>query len=148
MEDYRINLNYAKALFTVAGDMGQLDAVNADMRLVNSVCAENHVLVTIFANPVLRESKKVAILKDLFGDKVSAVSMAFLSFVVKKRRTVNLRGISDAFIDLYRDANNIMLSKLVVATDIDEASTQSIWDAMWARPSSCRPRWTPPSLAA
>ena len=91
MEDYRININYAKALFFVARDMNMLDAVCDDMRLVNSVCAENHLLVTIFANPVIPEAKKVSIVKELFENRISKVSMLFLSFVVKKRRSVNLR---------------------------------------------------------
>ena len=115
MEDYRININYAKALFLVAHDMGQLDAANEDMRLVYDVCCENHILATIFANPVIREAKKVAILKELFEDKVSQVSMLFLAFVVRKRRSVNLKGIANAFVELYRNDKGIILSRLVTA---------------------------------
>ena len=126
MEDYRVNTNYAKALFLVAADNGQLDNVGADMRLVNKVCSENHTLNVVFANPVIREDKKVAILRDLFEDKISQVAMLFLSFVVKKRRAVNLKGISNAFIELYRKEKNIVLSHLVTATEIDEESERTV----------------------
>ena len=120
MEDYRININYAKALFLVATDTQQLDAVAADMRTVNRVFSENHLLNTVFGNPVIREDKKVGVLRDLFEDRVSKVSMLFLTFVVKKRRAVNMKGISNAFIDLYRKEKNIVLSHLVTATEIDD----------------------------
>ena len=126
MEDYRINLNYAKALFLVAIDSGELDAVSADMRLVNKVCAENHTLNVVFANPVVREDKKTGILRDLFGDKMSKISMAFLTFVVKKRRAVNLKGISNAFIELYRNEKNIVLLQLVTASDIDDETAHKV----------------------
>ncbi|MBP5547340.1 MAG: ATP synthase F1 subunit delta [Bacteroidales bacterium] len=126
MEDYRINTNYAKALFLVASDMGQLDAVGEDMRLVNSVCIENHMLNTVFANPFIREGKKVAILNELFGAHVSKVTSLFLAFVVKKRRAVNLRGISDAFIGLYRAYKNVVLSHFVTATEADDEAKQAV----------------------
>ena len=74
MENYRINTNYAKALFLVAADEGQLDAVNDDMRLVADTCADNHILSTVFANPVIPEHRKTAVLRDLFADRVSRVS--------------------------------------------------------------------------
>ena len=126
MEDYRININYAKALFITAHDAHQLDAVSDDMRLVNSVCCENHVLNVIFANPTMREDKKVAILKALFEAKVTPISMAFMAFVAKKRRTINLKGISNAFLELYRQEKGIVLSELVTAVDADEETCQAV----------------------
>ncbi len=130
MEDYRININYAKALFIVAADTNQLDTVNDDMRLVNSVCAENHLLNVVFANPVIREDKKIAILKDLFESRISKISMLFLVFVVRKRRAVNLKGISNAFVELFRKDRNIVLAQLVTATEIDDEAMQSVCKAV------------------
>lgn len=126
MEGYRININYAKALFLVTRDMDQLEAACVDMRLVNKVCAENHLLVTVFANPVIPEHKKISIVKELFEERVSKVTMLFLVFVVRKRRSVNLKGISNAFIELYRNYKGIVLSHLVTATDADLATCEAI----------------------
>lgn|SRR5574344_200002 len=122
MEDYRININYAKALLLIATETDQQETAFADMRLVNEVCAENRVLNVVFNNPVIKEDKKVAILRDLFGEKVSQLSMLFLSFVVKKRRTINLRGISNAYLELYRERHNIVLSELVTAVEVNPES--------------------------
>ncbi len=126
MEDYRININYAKALFLVANDEKVLDEVNRDMREVYRVCCENHILNTVFANPFIREGKKVAILDDLFGNDVSKVSKLFLAFVVKKRRAVNLKGIANSFIELYRKHNNIVLSHLTTATELDGEALDAV----------------------
>lgn len=126
MQDYRININYAKALFLLAGETEQQDAVAKDMRLVNEVCAENRQLNVIFNNPVVRVAKKVAIVTDLFGEKVSKLTMLFLTFVVRKNRTVNLRGISDSFLELYRDSRGIVLSELTTAVEADTATKELV----------------------
>lgn len=126
MEGYRININYAKALFLVASDMAQLDAVCDDMRLVNRVCAENHLLVTVFANPVIPEAKKNAIVRELFEEKITKITMLFLQFVVRKRRSVNLKGISNAYIELYRKEKGIVLSHFVTAIEADEEAREAV----------------------
>jgi len=120
MEQYKINLHYAKALFMLASDMNCVDKVNEDMRLVQQVCGENRVLNKVFANPTIKETKKSAIVEDLFKGHISEVSMAFLCFVVRKRRAVSLRGIANAYIELWRDKNNVVLAEFVTAVDIDQ----------------------------
>ena len=120
MQDYRININYAKALFTLAGETGQQEEVAKDMRLVQEVCAENRVLAVVFSNPIVKEDKKVGILHDLLGGRVCRLTDVFLSFVVKKRRSVNLKGISGAYLELFRDSRGIVLSNLTTAEEADE----------------------------
>ena len=120
MENYRINVNYAKALFLLATDTNEVEKTCEDMKLVHKVCEENRVLNVLFSNPVIKESKKLAIMHDLFGDNVSKMTMMFLDFVVRKRRAVSLRGISGAFIELYRKAKGIVRAELRTAVDIDE----------------------------
>ena len=119
MQDYRININYAKALFLLAGETKQQEEVAQDMRLVNNVCAENRELNVVFNNPVIKEARKVAILADLFGERVSRLTNLFFTFVVRKHRTVNLRGISSAYLDLYRDSRGIVLSQFTTAVESD-----------------------------
>lgn len=133
MNNYRINKNYAKALFMLASDRGGVlaerdmtDAVAEDMRLVGRVVAENHALGVVFANPTVRFDKKVAIVDDLFGTVVSEETKAFLRFVVKKNRSVNLRGISEAYLDLYRESKGIVLGELVTHQETDESAREYV----------------------
>lgn len=124
MQDFRINRNYAKALFILAQESDMQQRVAEDMRLVGSVCNENRILNTVMGNPTIKETKKAAIAVGLFESHVSKLSMAFLSFVVRKRRTVNLRGICEAYLDLYRQANNIVSTRLTTATPASEEVKQ------------------------
>ena len=120
MNNYKINTSYAKALLLLARDIDKLDRVADDMRLVGSVMAENHELAVVFANPVIKQDKKQAIVRDLFAEHVYEATMVFLLFVVRKNRSVYLRGISDSFLQMYRDEKGIVLSDLVTHQPIDD----------------------------
>ena len=126
MQDYRININYAKALFMLAGDRGEQELVAIDMRLVHQVSSQNRELNVIFRNPEIKMSKKAAIVRDLFAEHVSTTTLAFLDFVVHKNRSVNLRGISSSYLDLYRESHNIVLSELVTAEEVDQSITDLV----------------------
>lgn len=126
MNNYRINKNYAKALFMLAAERGQVDRVADDMRLVGSVCDGSHELNVVFANPTVRFDKKTAIVEQLFAERVSDETMAFLRFVVRKNRSVNLRGISEAYMTLYRDDKGVVLSGLVTHQPIDDSARRMV----------------------
>lgn len=126
MNNYRINTNYAKALFLLATDRGQADRVAEDMRLVSRVVAENRELGVVFANPVIPFDKKVSIVEALFSSYVSVETMAFLRFVVRKNRSVSLRGIADAYVEMWRDARNIVFSDLVTHQPIDDTARRMV----------------------
>ena len=126
MNDYRINISYAKALLMTAEEKQVAERVSDDMRLVNAVCKENRVLGAVFSNPVIRPDRKAGIVGNLFGEHCCEVSMAFLLFVVKKNRSVNLRGISEAYLELYRESRGIVLTDLTTHKPTDESARKEI----------------------
>ncbi len=126
MNNYRINTNYAKALFLLSEEQGVSERVVEDMRLVGSICAENRELNVIFANPTVRPDKKVSVVEGLFAGQVSDETMAFLRFVVRKNRSVNLRGISEAFVEFYRASRGVVLSDLVTQQPVDDSAREAV----------------------
>ncbi|MBR1793435.1 MAG: ATP synthase F1 subunit delta [Bacteroidales bacterium] len=119
MDNYKVSRNYAKALFVLASETDQQGIVAADMRLVNDVFSENRELYVIFNNPVIKQSKKVAIIGELFDQRVSQLSRLFLHFVVRKKRVVNLRGISAAFLEMYRESRGVVLADMSTSYPVD-----------------------------
>lgn len=126
MNSYRVNTNYAKALFMLAGDRGQTDRVADDMKLIGDVMAENRELSVVMANPTIRYDKKQAVMDSVFDGRVCAETSAFLAFVVKKNRSVNLRGISEAYLALWRDSRGIVRGDLVTHRETDEESREHV----------------------
>ncbi len=126
MNDYRINMSYAKALLMTAEEKSVAEGVADDMRLVSTVCKENHILSAVFANPVIRPDRKAGIVRELFAGRCGEVTMAFLLFVVKKNRSVNLRGISEAYLGLFRESRGIVLTDLVTYQPVDESANAAL----------------------
>lgn len=114
----------------LADELGEQEKVAADMRLVNAVSSENKVFSTVFRNPEIKVSKKIAIVQDIFAQHVCKTSMAFLEFVVRKSRSVNLNGISASYLDLYRDSHDIVLSKFTTASPVDSSITDLVSKAV------------------
>ena len=126
MSNYRINNHYAKALLLLSQDMDVVDRVADDMRLVGRVCAENRELSVVFANPIIPVDKKMAIVRELFDKSVCEATMAFLLFVTRKNRSVNLRGIADAYVKMFRDYRGIVLGDLVTHQPIDDMARKMV----------------------
>lgn len=126
MNNYHINTHYAKALLLLSLDLGVVDRVAEDMRLVGSVWAENRELSVLFANPVIKREKKLAIVRELFEGKVSQETMTFLVFVTRKNRTVMLHGIAEAYLEMYREYRGIVLSDLVTHQPIDDVARKMV----------------------
>lgn len=132
MSTYRINTHYAKALMLLAQDLDAVDSIADDMRLVSTVCAENRELGVVFANPVIPSDKKVAVINDLFSGRVSAPTLAFLVFAARKNRSVHMRGIADAYVEMFREYRGIVLSDLVTHQPIDDVARKLVTEMVEA----------------
>lgn len=126
MNNYHVNTNYAKALLMLATERGEADRVMEDMKTVGEVTRENRELRVVFANPTIPHDRKVAVARELFEKHVSATTMTFLVFVIRKNRSVNLLGISESFLSQWRDANGIVLSDLVTHQPIDDRAREMV----------------------
>lgn len=126
MNDYRINSNYAKALFMLASDRDAVDRVADDMRLIGNVMADNRELAVVFANPTIRYDKKKAIMEELFGGHVSDETAKFLAFVVHKKRSVSMRGITEAYLEMWRNSRGIVRGDLVTHQETDESAREFV----------------------
>lgn len=115
MQSFKINTHYAKALFMLAEETGKTEQVAEDMRLVCRVGREHHLLGVVFANPNIKVAKKQAIIHDLFEGKVCDVTLAFLHYVMRKKRSMNTVGIGEAFLEQYRRSRGITLTRLTTA---------------------------------
>lgn len=126
MSSNRINSNYAKALLMLAEDRGQGDRVADDMRRVGEVCAASRELGVVFANPTVPHERKAGIVQELFGGEVSEETLAFLHFVVRKNRSVHLKGISDAYLMQWRERRGIVLSELTTHQPITDEAREEV----------------------
>jgi F-type H+-transporting ATPase subunit alpha len=77
---------YAKALFDDAQAKGILEAVNNDMKLINQAIDDSKELKVFLKNPIIRSTQKIAVLKKVFEEKISADSFSLILLLIEKGR--------------------------------------------------------------
>lgn len=120
MQNPRLAGRYAKSLVTLAVEQQQLDTVHTDMQYLHALCHKSKEFTNLLRSPVIKADKKEAIVKEVIGKNVSAVSMAFIHLLLQKGRESNLPEIAGAIIDQYNEIKGIHKVKLTTATEVSE----------------------------
>lgn len=98
---------YAKAIFDLALELNVVEDTRADMELVMSVRSSNKDFVLLLKSPVVKPDKKMKIMKLVFSEKISELSMRFLLLITRKRREKFIFTIAEEFIEIYKKFKNI-----------------------------------------
>ena len=99
-------------------------SVADDMRLVRDVCDSHSELRAVLRNPTVAKNKKLAIVNALFESRVCQVSICFLRFVLHKNRVVNISGIASRYLEMYRQAENMVLATFTTALPVGDEERQ------------------------
>lgn len=119
MNDSKISVRYARALFDSAAEQGVLEEVVADMKELQEICtiADFQFLLE---NPVMKESQKNRVLEDIFSKKVHPLTSGLLKIVVKNGREIYIPAISRNFIDMYKREKGIRTAVFTTASPIPD----------------------------
>ncbi|WP_347839107.1 ATP synthase F1 subunit delta [uncultured Draconibacterium sp.] len=126
MNQSAITVRYAKAFFSLAKEKKQLDQLKADIQLVYQICKNNDDLILLLESPIIKSSKKAALLKQIFENTIETVSLNFLLLIVKNKREVNIPGICRNFLELTRKDLNIKSAVLTTATEVSSGILKKI----------------------
>ncbi len=119
MNDSKISVRYAKALFLSGKEENLLEVVLKDMKLIQSTSGVKGFKEYI-ESPVIKTSTKKALIKKVFSENISELSMRFYNLVLTNRRETYLEGIIRNFIALYREDKGIKSANLKVPFHISE----------------------------
>ncbi|MBD2723721.1 MULTISPECIES: ATP synthase F1 subunit delta [Hymenobacter] len=122
MADQRVAARYAKSLLDLGKEMGTLDSVKADMDLLSKAMAESRELRLLLRNPIVKHDKKLAILKAIFGGKVSDMTMRFFTILTEKNREAALESMGTEFQVQYNAMQGIQMAEVTSATPLTAAS--------------------------
>jgi F-type H+-transporting ATPase subunit delta len=120
MKETRVALRYAKSLISLAEERDVLEQVKGDMELILSVCEENQDFSNMLKSPVVKADKKSAILNQVFGSKISELSLSFLNLLTSKKREAILGAVAENYINLYNESKNIVSATVTTAAAITE----------------------------
>lgn len=126
MDRSAINVRYAKAFFSVAKEKKLIDTFKDDIQLIYDVCTNSTDFILLLESPIIKLSKKEALFTEIFKGKIHAISMNFLSLILKNKREVHIPGICKNFLDLTKKDQNIKSALLITATEISDEMKMKI----------------------
>ncbi len=126
MNESKISVRYAKALFELGKEKELIDTVIKDIQLVDEVCKNIADFWLMVESPVVKTSQKRASVKLIFGDRINEMTLSFLDLVVKNRREIYLKDISRNFLALCRKDKGVLSATLTSASAIEESSKENL----------------------
>ncbi|MFH1120064.1 MAG: ATP synthase F1 subunit delta [Bacteroidota bacterium] len=130
MDNPRVNIRYARALFDLALENNVLEQAQTDMLLLAGVCRQNRDLRLMLKSPVIMVDKKTAIMRSLFGTSMGKLSLAFIDIIIRKRREAHLYNIALKFGDLFREHGNIRKAVVTTVSPLSEAMRKQLLEIM------------------
>lgn len=125
MSAQTVAARYAKSLIDLAQEQNKLDELREDV-LSFQALAQNRDFYNLLKSPVVPISKKRKIIDLLMEGKVNEMMLAFVRILLTKGREDILPEIAHAFIQQYRDINNISTVKLTSATELSDAVLEDV----------------------
>jgi len=129
MNDSKISVRYAKALFLAAEEGKNLLQVMQDMKLIMSAYAFPYFRA-VLESPVVKTSDKKKVVEKLFYEKVSALSMSFFNLMLTNKREKHLPHIARNFNSLYKQNQGIRSAEIVVSQPIDNSQKEKFRDLL------------------
>ena len=127
MDNGRISVRYARALFQLAQEQGCEDAVYDGL----SRFARNYLLAIakyndVLADPIVTDSEKVKLLAMTTGEPLHDLLKQFITFVVEQKREDKMLLIAMKFMEMYREKHHIVSTQVTTATEMPEETYEHI----------------------
>lgn len=122
---------YATALFELARDDKQIDAVKGDLEAFDALIAGNKDLERLVRSPVYgadEQSKALSAILDKAG--IGGLAAKFLKVVASNRRLFAVREIVRAFRALVAKYKGEVIAQVTVAEPLNDANLNALKDAV------------------
>ncbi len=120
MNQSKIAVRYAKALFLSALEKNILDIVRTDMALINQTIEDSDQFDLYLKSPVVKSKAKFKLISEVFQGKISDLSLNFLGILVQNKREDHLVDIAIRFNDVYRNYKGIKSASITTAISLND----------------------------
>lgn len=126
MNDGLIPKRYAKALYKLATENGDLDEIYAQMRALSGRNTAIDELKRVVRNPYIPNEDKGRVMLLAAGAQPGSSLEKFILLIIKNNRAEFLRKIALSYVDLYREKHNIAKVEVTTATQLPDDEVQAI----------------------
>ncbi len=118
--------SYAEALFQVARAEETLDRVEEELTRLSKSLDSNAELREFLSNPQISSEGKKSSLFQIFGGKVSPITLHWINMVVDQGRQRRLPTIIEAFFTLAQDAREKITAEVITSVPLSEDQTNRL----------------------
>ena len=127
MDNGKISVRYARALFQLAQEQGSEAAVYDGLTRF----AHNYLLAIsqfneVLSDPIVAKEEKVKLVEMAVGEPMHDCLKQFITFVVDQKREDKMFFIAVKYMEMYRAKHNIMSTHVTTATELPEATYDHI----------------------
>jgi len=118
--------SYAEALFQVARAEETLDRVEEELTRLSRSLDSNAELREFLSNPQISSDGKKSALFQIFGGKVSPITLHWMNMVVDQGRQRRLPALIEAFLTLTEDARDKVTAEVITSIPLSEDLTKRL----------------------
>ncbi len=116
----QVNSTYGDALFQLAVEEQQVDAVLEELTGLMQVLNENSELIRLLTHPEVVKEDKLKLLQDIFQGRISDAVMGTLLIVVRNDRSSELMSILEYVIGKIKEYKKIGIAHVTSAVELKE----------------------------
>lgn len=119
MNEGKIAVRYAKALYLTASEQDLLESVKMDIILISDVLKNTSIFRDFLNNPVSKPSECSFLVNRGFGEgRIQKITLNFLEIIIQNSRISYLEGIMREFFTIYRRSKGVKSATLITARDL------------------------------
>lgn len=119
MNESKISVRYAKALFSSAVEKNLLEVVKKDVDLLLHLLKNGSGLKELLASPVVKSKEKTMFIDKIFKENVNRLTIDFLHLILKNNRETFLLEMCLNYQALYGKLTGIKSAELTTAVALD-----------------------------
>ncbi len=132
MNEGKIAVRYAKALFEAATDQGILEKVREDVDSLQLLDNKVPGFRDLLESPVLNTEQKNKVFSILFEQKLEDLSYKFVLLMSKNKRESFIPSACRVFYDLYKEKKGIKAAMLTTAGVMNESTAHRMKESLEA----------------
>ncbi len=126
MNNAKIPVRYARALYLLAAEHNVVEQIRADLDLVFNCIRHSAELQGALMSPVISNQTKSKIITLVFENQINTYLFSFLQLLVKNNRELYINDIHRDFTDIYRKELHIITASVTTASEINLAALENI----------------------
>lgn len=117
---------YADVLLEIAKEDNIGETLDEELYALGEIIDENPELITAMSAPTITNSEKAEILGNIFGGRISEITLNFLCVLAEKNRFGYLKAISEEFRKAYYRMSGISEVTVTTAVPLKDAAREKL----------------------